>query len=117
MERFPLETYRTVPQIADSTTTVRQTAAATRTSTEQNLLVCVLYATISAIKLHQAMCFSTVLVYYRLQPSCRKSRFSMKDTTRSTRMQLEQKVDGKVGIRIVIAIQAKDSLLFKDYDS
>ena len=32
-------------------------------------------------------------------------------------MQLEQKVDGKVGIRIAIAIQATDSLLFKDYDS
>ena len=41
----------------------------------------------------------------------------MKDTTRSTRMQLEQKVDGKVVIRIAIAIQATDSLLFKDYDS
>ena len=58
-----------------------------------------------------------IVVYYRLQPSCRKSRFSMKDTTRSTRMQLEQKVDGNVGIRIAIAIQATDSLLFKDYDS
>ena len=41
----------------------------------------------------------------------------MKDTTRNTRMQLEQKVDGKEGIRIAIAIQATDSLLFKDYDS
>ena len=51
--------------------------------------------------------------YYRLQPSCRKSRFSMKDTTRSSRMHLEQKVVGKVDIRIVVAIQATDFPTFQ----